>query len=304
MMKQKYSRLVTTAAWAATIIATLLLIAKIVVWWQTSSVSILASVIDSLLDIGASVINLIVLKYALQPADREHTFGHGKAESLAAIGQGMFIIGSAVFLLLNGIERLSTPQALISPQYGVYVCVFSIVLTLGLVRFQRYVVKQTGSQAISADSIHYQSDLILNIAILIAMLLSWTGILWADAVFAIGISLYIFYSAVKMIYEAIQTLLDRQLPTEDLQQIKDICLSVDGVLGMHQLRTRVSGPTKFIQLHIELEDFLPLIEAHNISDIVEEKLLSAFPDADIIIHQDPYSVAETFELKQKQTDWF
>ncbi len=302
-MKQEYARLVTMAAWTATIVATLLLIVKVGAWWVTGSVSLLASLIDSMLDIAASLVNLVVVRYSLQPADREHTFGHGKAESLAALAQAMFISGSAVFLILNGVDRFFRPHALQSPEYGVYVSLFAIVVTFGLVRFQKYVVKKTGSQAIAADSLHYESDLYMNAAIMLALALSWFGIGQADAVFAIGIGGYILYSAFKMVREATQTLLDRKLPDEELKEIRECCLSIEGVLGVHQLRTRMSGPTRFIQLHLELEDQMPLLEAHRISDLVEDSLLERFPGADVLIHQDPYSVVVGPERVQKSQGW-
>ncbi|EKO3557982.1 MULTISPECIES: CDF family cation-efflux transporter FieF [Vibrio] len=302
-MKQEYARLVTLAAWTATIVASGLLIVKIAAWWVTGSVSLLASVVDSLLDIAASVVNLIVIRYALQPADREHTFGHGKAESLAALAQAMFISGSACFLLLNGVERFFRPHELQSPEYGIYVSVFALLVTFALVSFQRYVVKKTNSQAIAADSLHYQTDLYMNAAIILALGLSWLGFKQADAIFAIGIGLYILYSAIGMAYQAVQTLLDRKLPDDELAQIRAACLSVNGVLGVHQLRTRMAGPVRFIQLHLELDDHIPLIEAHRISDQVEEKLRHLFPGADVIIHQDPYSVVFNVERKQKLSTW-
>ncbi|WP_143693041.1 CDF family cation-efflux transporter FieF [Vibrio rotiferianus] len=302
-MKQQYARLVTMAAWTATIVATLLLIVKVITWWVTGSVSLLASLIDSMLDIAASVVNLIVVRYSLQPADREHTFGHGKAESLAALAQAMFISGSAVFLILNGIERFFRPHELNAPELGVYVSLFAMVVTFGLVMFQKHVVRMTGSQAIAADSLHYQTDLYMNGAIMVALGLSYFGVTQADAVFAIGIGIFILYSAFKMVSEAIQTLLDRKLPDEELDQIRQECLKVEGVLGVHQLRTRMSGPTRFIQLHLELDDNLRLIEAHHIADKVEDNLLELFPEADVLIHQDPLSVVFGPEKEQKAQDW-
>ncbi|QXO17581.1 MULTISPECIES: CDF family cation-efflux transporter FieF [Vibrio] len=302
-MKQEYARLVTTAAWTATAVATLLLICKIAAWWVTGSVSLLASLIDSLLDIAASVVNLVVVRYSLQPADREHTFGHGKAESLAALAQAMFISGSACFLILNGIDRFFRPHELQSPEYGIYVSAFAMLVTAALVMFQRAVVAKTGSQAIAADSLHYQSDLLMNAAIMVALGLSWFGIKQADALFAVGIGIYILYSAYRMAYHAVHTLLDHKLPDEELVQIRTISLSVEGVMGVHQLRTRMSGPVRFIQLHLELDDNIPLIEAHRISDIVEAKLRKAFPGADVLIHQDPYSVVFGVERKQKFQGW-
>ncbi|PMH46250.1 divalent metal cation transporter FieF [Vibrio sp. 10N.286.49.B3] len=302
-MKTEYARLVSRAAWAATVVAIILLMVKIVAWWITGSVSLLASLVDSLLDLAASGVNLMVVRYALQPADKEHTFGHGKAESLAALAQSMFISGSAFFLILNGVDRFFRPSELTSPEYGIYVSLFALFVTFALVRFQQYVVKKTGSQAIAADSLHYKSDLYMNAAIILALGLSWIGVGQADAVFAIGIGLYILYSAYHMAQEAVQALLDRQLPEEDLEIIRQISLAVDGVLGVHQLRTRMAGATRFIQLHLELDDHIPLIEAHQISDQVEADLIATFHHADILIHQDPYSVVFDLEKEQKQREW-
>lgn len=301
--QNKYARLVTVAAWTATTIASLLFIVKVLTWWVTGSVSLLASLIDSVIDIAASVINLLVLRYSLQPADKEHTFGHGKAESLAALAQAMFISGSACFLILNGVERFFRPQELNSPELGIFVSLFAFLATSGLVVFQKYVVKQTGSQAIAADSLHYQTDLYMNAAIMVALGLSWYGINQADAFFAVGIGIFILVSAVKMAYGAIQSLLDRQLPEEELTKIREISTAVEGVIGIHQLRTRMSGPVRFIQLHLELDDDLRLIEAHKIADRAEFKLKQAFPGADVIIHQDPYSVVLSEEKQQKEQGW-
>lgn len=302
-MKDEYTRLVTIAAWLATGVATILLIAKVGVWWVTGSVSLLASLIDSLLDIGASLVNLIVVRYALQPADKEHTFGHGKAESLAALAQTMFISGSACFLILSGVDRFFRPHELSSPEYGVYVSLFSLFVTLALVMFQKYVVRKTGSQAIAADSLHYQTDLYMNVAVMVALALSFFGFLHADALFAIGIGLFILYSAFTMIKQAIQSLLDHQLPEHELEQIRSLASAVEGVRGVHDLRTRKSGAVRFIQLHLELDDQLPLIKAHQISDRVEELLMAKFPRADVLIHQDPASLMYTTEKAQKELDW-
>ncbi|WP_087023447.1 CDF family cation-efflux transporter FieF [Thaumasiovibrio subtropicus] len=292
-MTSQYARLVQTAAWAATLVATLLMLVKLGAWWHTGSVTMLASLVDSLLDMAASVTNLIVVRYALQPADEEHTFGHGKAESLAALAQAMFITGSAFFLLLNGFERLFRPQDLVEPGYGVAVSAFAIVVTLLLVTFQQYVVKKTGSQAIAADSLHYQSDLYMNVAIMVALGLSWWGWGQADALFAIGIGVYIIKGALMMGYDAVQTLLDRQLPAEEVDKIEKLACGVRLVKGVHQVRTRQSGPVKFIQLHLELDDDLKLVDAHRVADQVEDLLEVAFPGADIMIHQDPVSVVDT-----------
>ncbi|MGL5565961.1 MAG: CDF family cation-efflux transporter FieF [Plesiomonas sp.] len=295
-MNKEYGHWVKLAALCSTSVATLLLLVKIVAWWKTGAVSLLASVVDSLLDIAASLTNLLVIRYSLQPADEEHRFGHGKAESLAALAQSMFISGSAFFLLLQGGERLINPQSMTDPGLGMGVTVFALLVTLALLAFQRQVVRRTGSQAIKADMLHYQSDLLMNGAILLAIGLSWWGIGMADALFAVGIGCYILISAVVMGYHAVQSLLDQALPEEERAQILERVRSTPGVRGVHQLRTRRAGPTRFIQLHLELDDNLPLVDAHRIADGVEHDLMALFPGADVIIHQDPVS-AVPLEMK-------
>ncbi len=290
-MNEKYSRLVQLAAWAATLTASFLLLTKLITWWYTGSVSLLASLIDSLIDLLASITNLFVIRYALQPADAEHQFGHGKAESLAALAQSAFILGSACFLLLNGFERLFKPTELSNPEAGVLISLFATLLTSALVIFQKWVVRKTGSQAISADSLHYQSDILMNLAIMLALALAWYGIGIADAIFAIIIGIFILVSAFKIANEAVQALLDHQLPLEDQEKIFMLASTVSGVEGVHDLRTRQAGMTRFIQLHLELDDNLKLVDAHRIADKVEDRIQIAFPGADILIHQDPVSAA-------------
>ncbi|EGT5659034.1 CDF family cation-efflux pump FieF [Cronobacter dublinensis subsp. dublinensis] len=297
-MNHDYARLVSRAALAATLVASLLLIIKIFAWWYTGSVSILAALVDSLVDIAASLTNLLVVRYSLQPADKEHAFGHGKAESLAALAQSMFISGSALFLFLTGIQHLVTPEPMRAPLVGVIVTMAALVTTLMLVTFQRWVVRKTRSQAVRADMLHYQSDVMMNTAILVALALSWYGLHRADALFALGIGVWILYSALRMGYEAVQALLDRALPDEERQAIVEIISAWPGVRGAHDLRTRQSGPTRFIQLHLEMEDNLPLVQAHLIAEQVEQAILFRFPGSDVIIHQDPCSVVPRFQQGQ------
>ena len=292
-MNQSYGRLVSRAAMAATVMASCLLVIKVFAWWYTGSVSILAALVDSLVDIAASLTNLLVVRYSLQPADEEHTFGHGKAESLAALAQSMFISGSALFLFLTGFQHLYSPETLRDPGIGIAVTIVALVSTLLLVTYQRWVVRKTRSQAVRADMLHYQSDVMMNGAILIALALSWYGFHRADALFALGIGIYILYSALRMGNEAVQSLLDRALPDDERQAIIDVISSWPGVKGAHDLRTRQSGPTRFIQLHLEMDDALPLMQAHILAEQVEQALLHRFPGADVLIHQDPCSVVPT-----------
>lgn len=291
-MEQQYVKLVKQAANLAIFTACSLILIKAFAWWKTGSISILAAMTDSVVDLFASLTNILVLRFALQPADNNHAFGHGKAEFLAAIAQSAFITGSAVFLLLQGVHKLSEPELVASSEIGVLVSAISIIATAGLVWYQRRVVKVTQSPAIQADSLHYQTDLFMNAAILVAMLLNMFGMIYADALFAIGIALYIGINAFKMFWEAVQVLLDQALPKEDTDLILEIAAKHENIIGIHDLLTRQAGVVSFIQLHLELADNLTLLEAHTITDSLEQKLLAAFPMSEVIIHQEPTSVVQ------------
>lgn len=288
LARQNHSRLLHLAASASVLVACVLLSIKAYAWWISDSISLLASLTDSTLDALASLLNFIAVRYALQPADEEHRFGHGKAESLAGLGQALFIMGSAIFLLVRAVDRMLNPQPLEQLDVAVAVMLVSIVLTFALVLYQRYVIAQTHSPAIRADSLHYLSDLLTNAGIIVALLLSWAGWQQVDPVLAIAISLYIFYTAVQIWNESIQLLLDRELPEQDQRRIEAIALQRDEVLGVHGLRTRQSGHMKIVQMHVELDGSMPLARAHRICDQVESDILREFPNADVLIHQDPY----------------
>ncbi|MFD1007851.1 cation efflux pump FieF [Oceanisphaera ostreae] len=285
-----YGRLVTRAAIVAMVAAALMIITKLFAWFYTDSASMLASLTDSLLDISASFINLMAIRYALMPADHEHRFGHGKAESLAGLAQSAFISASAIFLMITGVSRLLNTQTVSHAGIGIGVVIFSLVLTIAVVLYQSYVIKKTNSVAIRADQLHYRSDLLLNVGVLLAIALAWLGFHWADSLFALLIGGYILKGALKIGYDAVQMLLDHQLPDAEQKRIIDVCLAVEGVHGLHDLRTRQSGPTRFIQLHLELDDNLPLVQAHQIVVQAERELEQLFSDTDIIIHMDPLSV--------------
>ncbi len=290
MEKHSYQRLVTLATWVATCVAVALLVIKSGAFLYTGAVSILASLIDSLMDIAMSLVNLLAVRYALQPPDKEHSFGHGKAEHLAGVAQAAFIAGSAVMLLFGGVTELLSPKAIQHSSTGISVMVVSTVITFALVMFQRYVIRKTNNAVIKADSMHYAMDIYMNIAVLVALLLSHLGWYWADGLFAVMIALYICYGALGIAKESVQNLLDRQLPESFQIQVLNCALAVPGVMGAHDIRTRQSGQTKFIQLHLELDDKLDLFTAHQIADEVEEKIIELWPEADVLIHQDPQSV--------------
>ena len=286
-----------TATYASVATAVLLVSMKLGAWLMTGSVSILASLMDSLMDSAASALNLIAVRYSLVPADEEHRFGHGKAEPLAGVAQAAFIGGSAVFLTLHAVERLRFPRAVEEVGIGIAVMVVSIVLTALLLLIQRRAIRQTQSTAIRADALHYATDLLTNLSVIIALLLSNYGWAWADSVMAISVAAYIFYSAGRIGYEAVQQLLDRELGAEVQAQILAIARRPPEVQGIHDLRTRQSGQVQFVQLHLELDGALSLQSAHAIADRVEREIRALLPDAEIIIHQDPSDMVEQVDRK-------
>lgn len=285
------ANLLRLATYASVLTATILIVIKLLAWMVTGSVSLLASLVDSLMDMIASLINLFAVRYSLQPADTKHRFGHGKAEPLAALAQAAFISGSAVFLVLHATERLRLPQPLQQTNVGIVVMVFATGLTLALLLLQRHVIKKTGSTAIHADALHYASDLLVNISIIVALILASFGWNQADAVFAIAVALYIFYSAWKIAATALTQLMDQELSPELRAQILSIARQHPQVIDVHELRTRQSGQAKFIQLHLEMDDSLSLFDAHAIGDEVENQILLILPEAEVIIHHDPVGLA-------------
>jgi len=287
------SRLMRLATYASVLVASVLILAKLVAWLATDSVSMLSTLLDSVLDVAASLVNLFAVRHALTPADREHRFGHGKAEPLAALGQSAFVAGSAVLLIVEVVRRFWRPQAVENGEIGILVMMGSIAVTAVLVLFQRHVVRKTGSLAISADRLHYLGDVLVNSAVIVALalteLLGWK---WLDPAFGALIAAYILYTAWSIARSSFDMLMDRELPEEERQRIRSIATAHPQVRALHELRTRASGPSIFIQFHLEMAGEMSLYEAHRIADQVENQILAAYPGAEVIIHEDPSGVAE------------
>ncbi len=287
-MRGDQNKLMRWATYASTGTALILIFAKTGAWFATESIAMLSSLIDSLLDSFASLLTLFAVRHAQTPADREHRFGHGKAEPLAAMAQSGFIAGSAALLLIEAINRLIDPQPVTQTDLGISVMGLSIVATLALVAFQTYVVRKFDSVAIKADSVHYKADLLANLGVIAALVLSgYLNVALVDPLFGIAIAAYILKGAWDIGSDAYQMLMDRELPDEDRERIKEIALSYSGVLGVHDLRTRRSGPDTFIQMHLDLNGALSLNRAHTIADAVEKGVSEAFPAAEVLVHQDP-----------------
>ncbi|MFG0865095.1 cation diffusion facilitator family transporter [Pseudomonas sp. FYR_7] len=283
----EHKRLLRLATRASLAVASILVVSKALAWWLSGSVSLLAGLTDSALDAVASFLNLLAVHYALRPADDDHRFGHGKAEALAGIAQALFIGGSAVLIALQALERLRNPQPLGDTAIGIGVMLLSLVLTVALLALQRKVIRATGSTAVRADSLHYRSDLLLNGSILLALLLARFGWPQLDALFGLGIALYILWSALQIARESTAILMDKELPVNVGEDMANRVLAIDGVLGVHDLRTRVSGNQWFVQLHIELPGQLPLHHAHGLCVQASEVIRDQYPKADVMVHADP-----------------
>ncbi len=286
-------RIMRRATYASVSVAFILICAKLFAWSLTESVAMLSTLVDSLLDGMASLITLIAVRQSLTPADREHRFGHGKAEALAAMAQAAFVAGSAVIVIFQAGSRLLHPVALAATETGVAVMVFSIALTLALVLYQRHVVRQSGSVAISADALHYSGDLLINLAVIASLVLTpMLEMPFLDPLTGAGIAAYLLYGAWKIVGDALDMLMDRELPEEDRARIRAIAKTHDAVASLHDLRTRRSGSDVFIQLHLEMDGDMPLKKAHIIADQVEAEIQKAFAGAEVLIHQDPEGLEE------------
>lgn len=284
---EKYKKLVMMAGVVSVATALSLIVMKFFAWYISLSSSVLASLTDSLVDLLVSMINLMALKFAMTPADREHRFGHFKAESLASLAQASFIASSAALLVFHGLKRLNNPQELTRVDDAIVVSFVALLLTAALVLFQSYVYSKTKSQAIGADRMHYLSDLLFNAGVIAVLVIVQRDYLWADGFFAALLGLVILKSSYSIARKAISELLDRSLSPEEHDRIMKAILSVPEIITLHDLKTRRAGPRCFIQCHIVLPCDMPLLQVHEIVDRVEGAVMEDFPDAEITIHMEP-----------------
>ncbi len=287
------------------VLVSLMIAAKAWAWLASGSAAMLGSLTDSLLDVSATLMNFFVLSYALKPADDDHRFGHGKAEALAGLGQAAFIAGSACLLAFHAVERFINPIPVTHSLLGVWVSVFAIFCTLAVVFVQYQAIKRTESVALKADSLHYKGDLLLNLAVLVALLLAYFGVMGADPIFAVFVAAYLLYSAWKIATESAAHLMDKELPEEEKEQIVAVACAHKSVHGVHALRTRQGGKIRFVEFHLELDDNITLMQAHRIADEVEVLVKEAFSlqkhpefggEVDVLIHQDPVSAVRKTNL--------
>lgn len=287
MEKENLTRLST---YLTVFCASLIVIAKLYGWWITSSVTMLASLLDSVLDICFSIMNLIAVHFALQPPDHEHRFGHGKAEDIAVFVQSSFFGFSGLFIIFNAIIQLFQPEINIekSSSAGINILLLSIFITGIMVIFQKYIIRRTGSHVLEADSLHYMTDFITNLAAIIGIYFaSKYNLTFIDSLTAIAIAFYIIYNAIKMFRRSFNNLMDRELDEDKRQAIIEIIKANDKIIGFHDFKTRCSGSMIFIQFHLEFKRQISLVEAHRIETEIAEKILHKFPSAELIIHLDP-----------------
>jgi len=282
------AKLSSRAALASVALALVLLAAKGWAAAETGSTAMLGSLADTALDLVASLATLAGVRIAAQPADREHRFGHGKAEALVALGQVVLIAVSALAIAWHAVRRLIEGAATAELELGIGVSLFAIAATLLLLWYQRRVIARTSSVAIRTDFVHYQSDLLLNVAVIAALLLDQgLGLRGADALCGIGIALWLLYGAFRASSEAVNQLMDREWPEEERARFLAAAAEYPELAGLHDLRTRTSGTHQFAQFHVWVPADWTVREAHDRMDRVEEDLQRRFPGTEILIHLDP-----------------
>ncbi|WP_260854472.1 cation diffusion facilitator family transporter [Paraburkholderia sp. BCC1884] len=279
------------ASVVALAVALALVVVKVWAWLATGSISLLTSAADGLVDVVASSVTFAGVRYAARPADRGHRYGHGKAEAVAAFVQALLLAGAAIGLGIESVQRLMVPQALNQTGFGIAVIVGSSLVAAGLVGMQTLVVKRTGSTAIAADRAHYVTDVAVNIAVLIALLLDrFLGWSRADAIGALAISAYMLWNARGMAQQALFQLLDRELDEPDRVRIEAAVRSCDGVQGVHDIRTRNGGDRVFVEFHVEVDGSLTVEAGHTIGDHAEKAVQRLFQGADVVAHLEPAGI--------------
>jgi cation diffusion facilitator family transporter len=273
-------------------VAATLVVIKLIVWGFGRSDALLASASDSGLDLFASTMNFFAVRWAAAPPDREHRFGHGKGEAFASLMQAGLVFASGAVVAEEAVRHLIHPQPIAFEGWAVAVMVVSIALTASLVFVQTRFLRTAASVAVSADRIHFAADLASNVIALVAIVVAWLGLVWADALGGLGVAGVLLWGAVSVFREASSQLLDHELPDEDRQQIAALITSDPAIRHVHQLRTRAAGPIIHIQMHADLDPDLTLEAAHKVVVAAERRVLTAFPDADILIHPDPEGRAE------------
>jgi len=262
-------------------------------WFSSGSVAMLSSLADSTLDLAASLFTFFAVRYAAAPPDREHRFGHGKAEAFAGLMQSALVVVSAALIGIEAVRRLIDPQPITHGFVGLAVMGLSIALTAGLVTAQSHAISKTGSVATRGDRLHYASDLAANVVVMLGIAAgAFLNMPWADAIAGLLVAAWLAFGALRIARDAADNLLDRELPDADRARIRSLAEADPRILRVHELRTRASGPYIHVQFHAELDPYLALVEAHAIVVEAENRIRAEFPTADVIIHPDPKGKAE------------
>lgn len=285
---QQRSSLTARAALASVAAALLLLVLKTYAAIATGSVAMLGSLADTALDLVASLVTLFAVRVAAMPADREHRFGHGKAEALGALAQIVLISISAIGIGWQAADRLIAGARTDHADYGIAVSIVALAVTLALVAYQRSVIRRTGSVAIRTDNVHYQSDLLLNLSVIAALVLDqYLGFTGADPLFGLGIALWLLWGAWRASSHAFDQLMDREWPEEKRQRFLAVAARHPEARGIHDLRTRSSGTHDFAQFHIWIDPKMSVAQAHDVVEEIETELAGEFPGCEVLIHLDP-----------------
>jgi cation diffusion facilitator family transporter len=273
--------------------AAVLIVAKALAWRASGSVAMMASLADSALDLLASLATFYAVRYAAAPPDREHRYGHGKAEAFASLIQAGLVFASAALIGQEAVRRLVDPRPIGAEGWAMAVMVLSVALTGALVLAQDRILRQASSVAVSGDRAHYAADLASNAAALVGIAgAAWLGMAWLDAAAGAVVAAWLVWGAVSVFRQASGQLLDHELPHEARVHIRQLAGADPRILGVHEMRTRASGPFVHIQMHAEMDPRISLEEAHAILIAAERRVLDAYPAADIIIHPDPKGRAE------------
>lgn len=275
------------------ILSTTLILVKLFAFIKSGSLAVFSSLVDSVTDLLASLVSFLAVYFSSKPASVNHRYGYGKTEALSALLQALFVGASGLFVIIDGIKRLINPVEITQINTAIFIMIFSIVSTLFLVLFQTYVAKKTNSLAIKADRAHYTVDFLTNSTVIISLIcVHFFGFYFFDVIAALFISIYLLYNAYSLAKESIDLITDRELSGEIRKNVEQIVSETKGVFGMHDFRSRSLGDVYYIELHLEMEGSIPLSVAHDLTNIVEQKIMNIYPNSQILIHQDPYGVKE------------
>ena len=285
---ERNNRLMKQAGMASVAVAFTLIIMKAITFCITGSVAILSSLFDSTQDLITSGVNMVAIHHATEPADKEHRFGHGKAQGIGSLIQAVIIAIASVFLMVESVRRFCQPEPLKQVSLGLGITVVAIILTFFLIRFQTRVIGETKSLSIAADRAHYTGDIVMNIGVIVSLIcsyyLKWE---WVDSVFGVGVSLYLFIVVYQILRESCNMLMDKEMPEDFRNSIHAIVHAFPEVTLVHDLKTRQSGSHAFVQFSVHLDDTLTLRQAHDITDKIEDRIKEQFPDTEVIIHPEP-----------------